>query len=72
MAEAIWPGIMMLEETTIDVETKGEITDGMTVMDPRDRRGIGRNSWVAWTIDGDDFHSRLRKALGKLAEPFRS
>lgn len=72
MAEAIWPGIMLLEETTIDVETQGELTDGMTVMDPRDRRGIGRNSWVAWTIDGDDFHSRLRSALSKLAEPFRS
>lgn len=72
MAEAIWPGIMMLEETTIDVETKGELTDGMTVMDPRDRRGMGKNSWVAWTIDGDDFHSRLRAALGKLAERFSS
>ena len=70
MAEAIWPGILELEETTLDVETKGEITDGMTVIDPRDRSGRGRNGWVAWSIDGVEFHGRLGNALRKLAEPF--
>lgn len=70
MAEAIWPGILELEETTIDVETKGELTDGMTVIDPRDRAGRGRNAWVAWAVDGVEFHGRLGNALRKLAEPF--
>lgn len=70
MAEAIWPGIMMLEETTIDVETMGEITSGMTVVDQRDRKNRGRNAWVAWTINGDEFHGKLRDALSRLAKPF--
>ena len=70
MAEAIWPGIMMLEETTIDVETKGEITSGMTVVDQRDRKSRGRNAYVAWTINGDEFHGKLRDALSRLAKPF--
>ena len=72
MAEAIWPGIMVLQETTIDVETKGELTDGMTVVDQRDRKGRGRNSWVAWEIDGNEFHARLGQALRRLAAPFES
>ncbi len=72
MAEAIWPGIMVLEETTIDVETKGEITDGMTVVDQRDYKKRGRNAFVAWEIDGDDFHNRLRAALSTLAKSFSS
>lgn len=72
MAEAIWPGIMTLEESTIDVETKGEITSGMTVVDQRDRKNRGRNAWVAWAINDDEFHGKLRDALSRLAKPFQS
>lgn len=66
MAEAIWPGIMTLEDAFIDVECESELTLGMTVTDTRIRQGVV-NSQVAWTIDGDVFHERLMSALSKLA-----
>ena len=75
MAEAIWPGIMTLEDAFIDVECQGELTLGMTVTDTR--RRVGKedgvvntklaNGQVAWTIDGDVFHERLMSALSNLA-----
>ncbi|MEI6109169.1 MAG: nucleoside hydrolase [Actinomycetes bacterium] len=66
MAEAIWPGIMTLEDAFIDVECQGELTLGMTVTDTRLRHGVV-NGQVAWTIDGDVFHERLMSALSNLA-----
>jgi len=68
MAEAIWPNIMKLERAFIDVECSGELTTGMTVTDTRLRNGVKANGYVAWTIDGDDFHAKLMSALGKLAQ----
>jgi purine nucleosidase len=67
MAEAIWPNIMELEPAFIDVECNGELTTGMTVTDTRLRNGVKPNGYVAWTIDGDDFHKKLMNALEKMA-----
>lgn len=68
MAEAIWPNLMELEPAHIDVECTGELTTGMTVTDTRLRNGVKPNGYVAWTIDGDEFHKRLMSVLGKLAK----
>jgi inosine-uridine nucleoside N-ribohydrolase len=68
MAEAIWPNIMELEPALIDVECQGELTTGMTVTDTRLRNGLKPNGYVAWTIDGDEFHAKLMAALGNMAK----
>ena len=68
MAEAIWPNSMVLEPAYIDVECNGELTTGMTVTDTRLRNDVKPNGFVAWTIDGDNFHEKLMLALGKLAK----
>ncbi len=68
MAEAIWPNLMTLEPAHIDVECSGELTSGMTVADTRLRNGVEANGFVAWTIDGDDFHEKLMSRLGTIAK----
>ena len=68
MAEAIWPNLMVLEPAYIDVECSGELTTGMTVTDTRLRNGVKSNGFVAWSIDGDDFHAKLMSRLGALAK----
>ena len=68
MAEAIWPNLMDLEPAYIDVECTGELTTGMTVTDTRLRNGVKPNGFVAWTIDGDDFHAKLMSRLGTIAK----
>ena len=68
MAEAIWPNSMDLEPAYIDVECNGELTTGMTVTDTRLRNGVQPNGFVAWTIDGDDFHAKLMSRLAALAK----
>ncbi|CAB4643704.1 unannotated protein [freshwater metagenome] len=40
----------------------------MTVTDTRLRNGVEPNGYVAWSIDGDDFHSKLMAALEKMAK----
>ena len=67
MAEAIWPDFLTLTEAHIDVETQGELTDGMTVCDFTMRKGSA-NGFVAFGIDGDEFHHRLMTVMKKLAE----
>ena len=67
MAEAIWPNIMELEPAFIDVECQGELTTGMTVTDTRLRNDVKPNGYVAWTINGDDFHQKLMSALAKMS-----
>jgi purine nucleosidase len=67
MAEAIWPNIMELEPAFIDVECQGELTTGMTVTDTRLRNDVKPNGYVAWKINGDDFHQRLMSALAKVS-----
>jgi hypothetical protein len=39
----------------------------MTVTDTRLRNEVKPNGYVAWTIDGDEFHNRLMSALAALA-----
>lgn len=68
MAEAIWPNLMTLEPAHIDVECSGEHTTGMTVADTRLRNGVEANGFVAWTINGDDFHAKLMSRLGTIAK----
>lgn len=68
MAEAIWPNFMELEPAHIDVECSGELTTGMTVTDTRLRNGVKPNGYVAWAIDGDEFHAKMMSVLGKLAK----
>ncbi|CAB4752624.1 unannotated protein [freshwater metagenome] len=67
MAEAIWPNMMELEPAFIDVECQGDLTTGMTVTDTRLRNDVKPNGYVAWSIDGDEFHTRLMSALAALA-----
>jgi hypothetical protein len=40
----------------------------MTVTDTRLRIGVQSNGFVAWTIDGDDFHAKLMSRLATLAK----
>ena len=68
MAEAIWPNLMELDPAHIDVECTGDLTTGMTVTDTRLRNGVQPNGFVAWRIDGDDFHAKLMSRLGTLAK----
>jgi len=49
------------------VECQGELTTGMTVTDTRLRNDVKPNGYVAWTIDGDDFHKKLMSALAKMS-----
>jgi inosine-uridine nucleoside N-ribohydrolase len=59
---------MELEPAFIDVECQGELTTGMTVTDTRLRNDVKPNGYVAWSIDGDEFHAKLMSALGTLAK----
>lgn len=63
MAEAIMPGFLGQQEAAIDVETRGELTTGMTVVDVA---GVP-NARIAWSADADRFHELVRSALGRLA-----
>jgi inosine-uridine nucleoside N-ribohydrolase len=66
MAEAIWPGFLEQQPARIDVETRGVLTDGMTVVDVHDRASKGFNATVAWSAPAVEFHNRLRAALHSL------
>lgn len=71
MAEAIWPGIMETSKAFIDVECESDLTLGMTVTDVRMRQGQKPNSFVAWGLDSDLFHTRLMESLKNLANSFK-
>lgn len=66
MAEAIWPGMLEQQPARIEVETIGQLTEGMTVVDVHDRAGKGFNATVTWSAPGGLFHERLRAALHDL------
>lgn len=66
MAEAIWPGFLELQPARIEVETHGQWTDGMTVVDVHDRSNRGFNATIAWSAPAEEFHARLRAALQSL------
>jgi inosine-uridine nucleoside N-ribohydrolase len=64
MAEAIAPGLLTSEPAFIDVETHGEITTGMTVVNLSGTP----NATVCWQAPANEFHSMIRKALERLTD----
>ena len=64
VAEAISPGLLASERAYIDVETCGEITTGMTVVDVSGTP----NATVCWSAPADTFHGMIRTALERLTD----
>ena len=64
IAEAISPGLLSQQPAHIDVETAGELTTGMTVVDVN----AAPNATVCWSAPGQTFHSMLRAALERLTD----
>jgi purine nucleosidase len=67
VAAAIDPGLVTAEPLYVDVETRGEITTGMTVADRRRLTGQPPNLDVASTADVATFLDRLIERVGDLA-----
>ena len=67
VAAALDPGLITTEALYVDVETRGELTSGMTVADRRHLTGKPPNVDVAATADIDAFLKRLIERVGALA-----
>ena len=67
VAAALEPGLITTEALYVDVETRGELTSGMTVADRRHLTGKPPNVDVAATADIDRFLQRLIERVGALA-----
>jgi purine nucleosidase len=67
VAAALDPGLVTAEPLYVDVETRGEITTGMTVADRRHLTGKPPNLDVASTVDIATFLDRLIERVGDLA-----
>jgi purine nucleosidase len=67
VAAALDRGLVTTEPLYVDVETRGELTTGMTVADRRHLTGRAPNLDVATTADVDTFHERLIERVGGLA-----
>ena len=67
VAAALDRGLVQTEELFVDVETRGELTTGMTVADRRGLTGRGPNLDVATTADVATFLDRLIERVGGLA-----
>jgi purine nucleosidase len=67
VAAAIDPRLITTEPLYVDVETRGELTTGMTVADRRRLTGKPANADVAATADIDTFLDRLVERVGGLA-----
>ncbi|MFL5686707.1 MAG: nucleoside hydrolase [Chloroflexota bacterium] len=67
VAAALDPGLIMTEALYVDVETRGELTTGMTVADRRGLTGKPPNIDVAATADIGRFLDRLIERIGGLA-----
>ena len=67
VATALDPRIVTTEALYVDVETRGELTTGMTVADRRRLTGQPPNVDVAATADVDAFLDRLVERVGGLA-----
>ena len=67
VAAALDPGLVMSEPLHVDVETRGEITTGMTVADRRHLTGKPPNLDVASSADVATFLDRLVERVGNLA-----
>ncbi len=60
-------GLVTTDALYVDVETRGEITTGMTVADPRHLTGRASNLDVATSADVPAFLDRLIERIGGLA-----
>jgi len=67
VAAALDPGLITTEALYVDVETRGELTSGMTVADRRHLTGKPPNVDVAATADIDALLKRLIERIGGLA-----
>jgi purine nucleosidase len=67
VAAALDPGLITTEALYVDVETRGELTTGMTVADRRHLTGRPANVDVAATADIGRFLDRLVEWIGGLA-----
>ena len=67
LAAALDPRLITTESLYVDVETRGELTTGMTVADRRRLTGKPPNVDVAATADVDSFLDRLVERIGGLA-----
>jgi purine nucleosidase len=67
VAAALDPGLIEAEPLYVDVETRGELTTGMTVADRRRLTGKPPNVDVASTADVATFLERLIDRVGDLA-----
>jgi purine nucleosidase len=67
VAAALDPGLVTTEPLYVDVETRGEVTTGMTVADRRKLTGKPPNLDVAVAADVQAFMDRLVERIGGLA-----
>ena len=67
VAAALDRGLVTTQALYVDVETRGEITAGMTVADRRHLTGRPANLDVAVTADVAEFLERLIERVGRLA-----
>ena len=67
VAAALDRGLLQTDALFVDVETRGEITTGMTVADRRGLTGRAPNLDVATTADVTTFLDRLVERVGGLA-----
>ena len=67
VASAIDPSLVTVVETTVDVETNGELTTGETVADFRNSWGREPNAAIALDGRADVFLERLVMRIGALA-----
>ena len=67
VAAALDPGLITTEALYVDVETRGELTSGMTVADRRHLTGKPPNVDVAASADIEAFLERLIGRVGDLA-----
>lgn len=65
----IHPEIFRFEKAVIDVETKGELTTGQTVVDRRGGPPKGCTTAYAVDIDVEAFWGRVLQALERIGEP---
>ena len=68
MAATLDRSLVTTQALHVDVETKGELTTGMTVADPRSLTGRPPNMDVATDADIPGFLDRLIERVGGLAE----
>ena len=67
VAAALDRSLVTTEAVFVDVETRGELTTGMTVADTRRLRGRAPNVDIVRTVDAATFLDRLVERVGGLA-----